>query len=141
MKILITGGNGYIGKSLYNNFKDEFDITLLTREEFDLCNYSSMLKFFNEKYFDVVLNCAAVGVNDVHSNDWKIMIDNIKIYDNLFRCRNYFKKLINFGSGCELYNEDTPYSISKRIIQRCSLSVSNFFISLDRVSTSLMKSI
>jgi len=32
MKILITGTNGYIGKSLYNNLKDHYQVTPLTRK-------------------------------------------------------------------------------------------------------------
>ena len=36
MKILITGANGYIGKSLTNALKDEHEITPLTRQTVDL---------------------------------------------------------------------------------------------------------
>ena len=36
MKILITGANGYIGKSLYNALKDKYDVTAVTRNSFDL---------------------------------------------------------------------------------------------------------
>ena len=36
MKILITGGNGYIAKNLYNAFKDKYDVTSITRQDFDL---------------------------------------------------------------------------------------------------------
>ena len=32
MKILITGGNGYVAQSLYNAFKDNYDITLITKK-------------------------------------------------------------------------------------------------------------
>ena len=42
MKILITGGNGYIAKGLYNNLKSIHDITLITREECELTNFHSV---------------------------------------------------------------------------------------------------
>ena len=51
MKILITGANGYIGKSLFNALKDKYDITAITRQDFDLTNVQSMIKFFENKYF------------------------------------------------------------------------------------------
>ena len=36
LKILITGGNGYVAKSLYNAYKDVYDVTSITRKDFDL---------------------------------------------------------------------------------------------------------
>jgi dTDP-4-dehydrorhamnose reductase len=61
MKILITGANGYVGKSLYAALKDKYKITTLTRKELDLNNSSQVNDFFKNKYFDVVLHCAVKG--------------------------------------------------------------------------------
>ena len=36
MNILITGGKGYIAQAIYNALKTEHNITLLTRNDFDL---------------------------------------------------------------------------------------------------------
>ena len=49
MNLLITGGNGYIGKSLYNTFKDIYDVTIVTRNDFDLTSYKSINSYFNGK--------------------------------------------------------------------------------------------
>ena len=47
MKILITGANGYIGKSLYNALKDKYDVTAVTRTDFDFNRLLLLcLKFF-----------------------------------------------------------------------------------------------
>lgn len=60
MRILITGANGYIGKSLYNALKDKYDVTAITRTSFDLTDSIALSKFFESRYsFDVVLHCAA----------------------------------------------------------------------------------
>ena len=47
MNILITGGNGYIAKSLIDKLKhlSTYNITSITREDFDLTNKSHTDKY------------------------------------------------------------------------------------------------
>jgi dTDP-4-dehydrorhamnose reductase len=35
MKILITGGNGYVGKSIHHSLESRYQITTITRLDFD----------------------------------------------------------------------------------------------------------
>ena len=58
MKILITGGNGYIAKSIYSSLSSKYDITTVTRQDFDLTCWASTYKFFYNKTFDVVIHTA-----------------------------------------------------------------------------------
>ena len=46
MKILITGAGGYLGKSLYNAFKDKYDVIAITRKEVDLTDNYYVNDFF-----------------------------------------------------------------------------------------------
>ena len=127
MKILITGTNGYIGKSLYNTFKDKYDVTTITRNDFDLTDINSMLKFFEGKFFDVVLHCAIVGGSRLKEDDWSVMDANLSMYYNLIQCKSNYGKLINFGSGAEVLAENTPYGFSKRVIRNSVINLKNFF--------------
>lgn len=43
MKILITGGSGYIAKGLYAGLKSLHNVTCITRSDFDLTNYINTL--------------------------------------------------------------------------------------------------
>jgi nucleoside-diphosphate-sugar epimerase len=61
MKILITGGNGFIAKALYEKWKNVYDLTTITRQDFDLTAFEAVSSFFQDKYFDVVLHCAVQG--------------------------------------------------------------------------------
>lgn len=118
MKILITGGNGYVGSSLYNNLLNEFDVIKITRSDFDLRNISSMLNFFNDKYFDVVINCASKGGSRLEKDEWGIFVNNVDIFYNLMHCSEHFGKLINFGSGASKYDFLNPYGLSKLTIEK-----------------------
>jgi len=126
MKILITGGNGYIAKSLYNTLKNKYEITCITRQDFDLTNSFETIKFFSDKYFDVVIHTAVVGGSRLKPEDSSIMDQNLQMYYNLLSCKDKYNKFIHFGSGAETYL-NTPYGWSKNIIYKSILEKENFY--------------
>jgi len=128
MKILITGVNGYVGKSLYNALKDKYEVTALTRADFDLTDVEAMKKFFKDKYFNVVLHCAIIGGHRLKEDDWDIVKTNVDMYFNIHQYRKHYGRLINFGSGVELNTSiSNPYSVSKMIIRTSVLNTPKFF--------------
>ena len=127
MKVLITGGNGYIAKSLYNAFKNQYDITSITRQDFDLTDSFNTLKYFSDKYFDVVIHCAISGGSRLKLDTWKDMDNNLKMYYNLLNCKDKFGKLIHFGSGAETNASESPYGLSKKVIAKSILEQDNFY--------------
>lgn len=127
MKILITGGNGYISKGLYNAFKDKYDVTSITRQNFDLTDSFETLKYFSNKYFDIVIHCAVSGGSRLKPDTWGDMDNNLKMYYNLLNCKNKFGALIHFGSGAETNAPESPYGLSKRIIANSILEQKNFY--------------
>jgi GDP-L-fucose synthase len=127
MKILITGTNGYIGKSLYNALKDKYEVTTITRQDFDLTAIQPMIEFFKDKYFDVVLHCAIIGGSRLKEDNWEVMDINLCMYYNLIQCQTHYNKLINFGSGAEIYTSSTPYGLSKLVIKNSIATIPNFY--------------
>ena len=101
-KILITGGNGYIATSLYKALKDKYDITKVSRADFDLTNYAATCEFLQDKYFDVVIHTAVVGGNRLQEEDDSILRSNLDMYYNLINNKEHFGRFISFGSGAEL---------------------------------------
>ena len=57
MKILITGGAGYIAKKVAESLK-EHDVTLLTRADLDLADENACRIFFYNKAYDVIIHNA-----------------------------------------------------------------------------------
>ena len=127
MKILITGGNGYIAKSLYNSLKNTYEITTLTRNNFDSNHFKVLDSYLKHKYFDVVIHCAVSGGSRLKEDTIGDMDNNLQMYYNLLNCRDKFDKLIHFGSGAEITQSETPYGLSKRVISKSISEQENFY--------------
>jgi|TARA_R110002153_G_scaffold216637_1_gene369145 nucleoside-diphosphate-sugar epimerase len=117
MKILITGKNGYIAKSLMKALSPNYNITSIGREDFELLDINAVEEWFNGKYFDLVIHTAVVGGNRLIPENVDMFSKNIMMYDNLMKCRDKFDRFIHFGSGAEV-KHNTPYGFSKRIINK-----------------------
>jgi UDP-glucose 4-epimerase len=122
MKILITGGAGFIGKRITTLLKD-YDVTSLSSKDCDLLDLNQVEHLFKEKY-DVVINCAAKGVSNL--DDEQVYWDNLTIFNNLKLYKEKYNTFINIGSGSEL----TPthwYSKSKAKIWEGIKKEDNFY--------------
>jgi nucleoside-diphosphate-sugar epimerase len=117
MKILITGGNGYIAKSIYSYLYSKHDITLLTRDNLNLLHKHEVENYFSDKYFDLVIHTAVSGGNRLFQDEPNVVSSNLLMYDNLMCYRNKFNRLIHFGSGAE-DKADGYYGFSKHIINQ-----------------------
>lgn len=127
MNILITGGSSYIAKSLYNAFSKEYQVTCVGRKDFDLTSFKAMSKFLQGKFFDVVIHTAVSGGSRLRKDTDADMDTNLIMYYNLLQHREYYGKLIHFGSGAEEHAPETPYGISKKVIARSILEQDNFY--------------
>lgn len=127
MRVLVTGGNGYIGKSLYEGLKSKFDVTLITIQDVDLTKADKVAEYFKGKYFDTVIHCAVVGGSRLKEDDWSVLRLNLSMYLNLVDNKACFRKLVHFGSGAEDYAADTPYGMSKTVIHKMVDSTEGFY--------------
>jgi len=127
MKILITGGNGYIGKSLYIALKDTYETTTITRNNFDLKDYNKTCEWFYEREYDVVIHAAISGGSRLQADSERVIENNLDMYNNLYANKQYFKKLISFSSGAEIFDPHNPYGLSKRSIASSIKETSDFY--------------
>lgn len=127
MNVLITGGNGYIAKSLYNNLSNKYNITKITRNDFDLTDWDLTSKWFVGKTFDVVVHTAVVGGSRLQIDKQDTVFQNLKMIHNLQMNKHSFDKLITFGSGAELFASNTPYGMSKKAISEIINNIDNWY--------------
>jgi UDP-glucose 4-epimerase len=127
VRILVTGGNGYIAKSITNNLWQKHHILSPGKEELDLLDSKSVDTFFEGKYFDVVIHTATLGGSRLKEEDETVSFYNLIMFYNLIRKKQQFNKLISFGSGAEFNKDYSPYGFSKKVINKLIHKHDNFY--------------
>lgn len=143
MNVLVTGSNGYIGKSIINSKIDGINFFEGSRQSINLYNKDSILEFINKNKIDTIIHCAIEGGSRLKKDDANIFYNNLLMFENLISCRQFIHKFINLASGAEfdrskdinLKTEDeifhcVPkdyYGLSKNIISQKCLIHKNFY--------------
>lgn len=94
MKLLVLGGNGFIGKNIVESYttRSEYEVFAPSRDELNLLDTKAVEEYFRSKDIDVVIH-SAVNINSLE--------ENTQLYFNIERCSHLYKKLITIGSGAE----------------------------------------
>ena len=104
-KILITGSNGMLGKSIIDSSKfKKFKLIKTNRKLLDLRNLKNFEKLIKKTKPDIVVHCAAKvgGIKDNISYPLDYLNDNFLInYNVINTCYKFkVKNLINIASSC-----------------------------------------
>ena len=126
MKILITGGNGYIAKKLAIGLSD-CDVDVITRADLDLTNENACRIFFYNKVYDVIIHTAIEGGSRLKVDDDSVLEKNLKMYFNLMNYAAQHAKFISLGSGAEEGHPTDPYGLSKHVIAQSMLAKPNCY--------------
>tara|TARA_R110000824_G_scaffold109740_3_gene257552 strand:+ start:12732 stop:13634 length:903 start_codon:yes stop_codon:yes gene_type:complete len=150
-RILITGGSGFIARSLYENLSDrhffplESTVKCLNRQQLDILDTKAVHDYLYENNFDVVVHCATYDpVPDFSSKKISRALEtNLKMFFNLARCKNLFGRMIYFGSGAVFGRDnwypkmpesflqkampDDPYGLSKYVMAKYAEEVDNIY--------------
>jgi len=107
MKILITGGNSFIARNLLEQMGGDYVLMAPNSKELNLLDAEKVLDFIKSGRFDVIIHSATYDAVPKHStkDPTKVLENNLRMFFNLVRGRDYFGKLINFGSGAEFSRE------------------------------------
>lgn len=101
MKILITGGSGFVGKNLREYLSDRHEVCAPSHSELELLDKKSVDSFFEGNKFDVVVHSAVRGGSRRFPSYPDMLKDNLRMFFNIAANSKSFKKMIFIGSGAE----------------------------------------
>ena len=104
-KILVTGGNGFLGSHVVRKLKKS-NVAILApgHKELDLTDEKNCKKYFSTHRPNVIIHCAGSisGLLNILKNPAEIFDNNLRININVFKFAHEFgiEKLVNIGSTC-----------------------------------------
>ncbi len=145
MKILVTGGGGFIARNLFEQLNGEYKIFSADIQELNLLDSTKVFNCLKKNRFDVIIHTATYDAAPKHStkDPTKVLENNLRMFFNITRCKDYFGKMIYFGSGAEYdrehwipkmkedyfdkYVPTDQYGLSKYIMTKYTLSNDNIY--------------
>lgn len=113
MKILITGGSGFIGRNLVEYLSDKYEVLAPTHQELDFTDEIATTLFLKNHYFDVIIH-AAVRPGHRNSKDpTNQLFYNMRMFINILRNNDRFGKLILTGSGSVYDIRENIFNVSE----------------------------
>jgi GDP-L-fucose synthase len=110
MKILLTGGSGFIGRNLFEYLQPKYQVFAPTHKELELLDESAVRKYLDNRKFDIVIH-SAVRPGHRNAKDPSGQLDsNLRMFFNIVRNKDKFDKLIFLSSGA-------VYDVTKPIIK------------------------
>ncbi|MCM1251846.1 MAG: NAD-dependent epimerase/dehydratase [Clostridium sp.] len=101
-KILITGANGFIGKNLVSKLQEKYSITFPGREVLNLLDEEAVASYLKQNDFDLIIHAANTNdTRNINITNYDVLDANLRMFFNLERCKDYYKKMYYFGSGAE----------------------------------------
>jgi nucleoside-diphosphate-sugar epimerase len=108
--VLILGGSGFVGRNLSEQLKSKYRLLVPSHKELDLTDEVATTTYFKTHLIDVVINTTVVGGSRAEERVYSSLSQNLRIFFNLLRNKERFKKMIQLGSGAE-------YDKSKHLVK------------------------
>ena len=101
MRLLVTGGNGFVGKFIVNHLAENNTVYSPTSKELDLRDILSVMQWFSTHEVDIVIHCALTGREELSSEDPDYLSDGLLMFRNLWQHRDKYQRFIHLGTAYE----------------------------------------
>jgi UDP-glucose 4-epimerase len=119
MKLLITGGSGFIGRNLVEYFAPRYEVSAPSSNELNLLDAPAVRQYLCADHFDVVLHGATVRSNRRLAAPADLLDRNCRMFFNLVRNDSLFGRMIHFGSGAEYSRAGLPPRVREDYFDAC----------------------
>ena len=99
MKILITGGSGFIGKNLAAQYAGRFEVDAPARAELDLLDAGAVRAYLQHHHFDTVIHAATGRSTRKLGTAPDLLNRNCRMFFNLARNSQVFGRMLFLSSG------------------------------------------
>jgi len=99
MKVLVTGGSGFIGRNVAEYLASKHSVYAPSRRELDLMDENQVTSYLRNHSFDVIIHAAGKPGHRNAKNPSSICFVNSRIFFNLYQNREWFGKMLVTGSG------------------------------------------
>lgn len=99
MKILITGGSGFIGRNLIEHLSQKHEIFAPTHQELELLDEDAVKDYFKTHQIDIVIHSAIKPGHRNAKDPTNQLYDNTRMFFNIVRNADRFQKMIFISSG------------------------------------------
>ena len=113
MRILITGGSGFIGRHLAEQLAGTYEVSAPSSAELDLLNEQEVREYLDARRFDVIVHTATTRSNRRLPAPPDLLDRNCRMFFNLVRNQGRFGKMIHFGSGAEYDKTGLPARVKE----------------------------
>lgn len=109
MKILLTGGSGFVGRNVKEYLGNRgYDVYAPTSRELDCIDEHKVAECLKSEHYDIVLHFAVYGDAINKSKDGTKSLEyNLRIFNNFYVHSDLYGKMIYTGSGAE-YDKRFP---------------------------------
>jgi GDP-L-fucose synthase len=102
MKLLLTGGSGFIGRNLREGLDGRHEVVAPPAGELDLLDEDAVARHLEQGKYDVVVHAATWNATRNSRKDVsKVVRNNLRMFFNVARLRERYGRMIYFGSGAE----------------------------------------
>ena len=143
MKLLLTGASGFIGKNIYENWRDTYHILAPGHSELDLTDEELVFRYLQRERPDIVIHAATTNIVAHPERTAHLAESDLRMFFSLANGAQFYDKMLYFGSGAEYdsrhYIPQMPesyfgahipadaYGFAKYIMARTAETSSNIF--------------
>ena len=118
MKILVTGGSGFVGKNVIEYLLARgYDVIAPSSKDLDCLDEVAVREYLENNKFDFVFHFAVYSNGIDKTKDGSKMVEyNLRIFLNFYKCAYLYSKMFYSGSGAEYDKRFDIVSVSENDI-------------------------
>jgi UDP-glucose 4-epimerase len=113
VKVLLTGGSGFIGRNLVEYLGESYSVVAPSSAELNLLDQACVAEYLRAGSFDVVIHTATTRSNRRMGAAADMLDRNCRMFFNLAHNRSYYGRMLHFGSGAEYSRAELPPRVSE----------------------------